>query len=104
MPLDMGRAARSISWRMLGPRVTGRVMARVGLLVALILTLFAVFLPDRPDLRLIPTWLPLVLLGIKRHRIADSSEGAKQPTTNKRSPFLHRPLTTDHCALLPPFR
>jgi hypothetical protein len=64
MPLDMGRAARSMSSRMLGPRGTARAMARIGLLVALILTLFAVFLPDRPDLRLIPTWLPLVLLAI----------------------------------------
>jgi stage IV sporulation protein FB len=64
MPLDMGRVVRGCLWRILGPRGTARVMARSALLVALILTLFAVFLPDRPDLRLIPTWLPLVLLAI----------------------------------------
>jgi len=63
-PLDMGRAVRGFVWPFLGPRGTARNMARAGLLTALVLVLLAVFLRDTPDLRLIPTWLPLVLLAI----------------------------------------
>src|SRR5262249_38138434 len=64
LPLDMGRAVRGFLWPILGPRGTARAMARIGLLAALILVLMAVLLPDKPDLRIIPTWLPLMLLAI----------------------------------------
>jgi Zn-dependent protease len=63
-PLDMGRAMRSILWPILGPRGTSRAMSRTGLLAAVILVTMAVLLPDKPDLRIIPTWLPLMLLAI----------------------------------------
>src|SRR5262245_17613035 len=64
VPLDMGSAIRSVLWPILGPRGTSRNMARAGFVTVLVLILFAVFLPDRPDLRIIPTWLPLMLLAI----------------------------------------
>jgi Zn-dependent protease len=64
VPLDMGRAARGLLWPVLGSRGTARAMARTGLLIALILVLIGLLVPDKPDLRLIPTWLPLLLLAI----------------------------------------
>jgi stage IV sporulation protein FB len=63
-PLDAGRAMRAFLWPILGPRGTAGFMARAGLVVALALALIAVLWQDRPDFRLIPTWLPLTLLAI----------------------------------------
>jgi stage IV sporulation protein FB len=64
LPLDMGRVMRACLWAILGPRGATAFLARAGLVVALILVLTGVLWQDRPDLRLIPTWLPLMLLAI----------------------------------------
>jgi stage IV sporulation protein FB len=63
-PLDMGNVIRACLLPVLGPRGISGFMARADLVVALVLVLMAVLWQDKPDLRLVPTWLPLVLLAI----------------------------------------
>jgi stage IV sporulation protein FB len=61
--LDGGRALRSILWPVMGYRGAVRTVSRSGMMISLMLCLLAVVLRD-PNLRLVPTWLPLALLAL----------------------------------------
>ncbi len=63
-PLDGGRALRSVLWPVMGYREAVRVVSRSGMLLALALCVVAWFLHSPREFRLIPAWLPLVLMAI----------------------------------------
>jgi Zn-dependent protease len=63
--LDGGRALRSILWPVMGYRGAIRTVSRAGMMIALVLCLLALLLRDPPnDTRLVPTWLPLVMMSL----------------------------------------
>jgi stage IV sporulation protein FB len=65
-PFDGGRALRSLLWPVMGYRAAMRTVSRSGMLTALVLCLFAlwVFNPVEDRDRAVPTWLPLVSMAI----------------------------------------
>jgi Zn-dependent protease len=63
VPLDGGRARRSVLWPVMGYRAAIRTVSRAGMVVSLALCLAALFTYKGAD-RLVPPWLPLILLAI----------------------------------------
>jgi Zn-dependent protease len=64
VPLDGGRALRSMLWPVMGYRGAVRTVSRTGMLVSLILCLAAIWSYDGSDMHLVSPWLPLVLMAI----------------------------------------
>jgi hypothetical protein len=63
--LDGGRALRSILWPVMGYRGAIRTVSRAGMMISLTLCLLALVLHEPPNSeRIVPTWLPLVLLSL----------------------------------------
>jgi stage IV sporulation protein FB len=62
--LDGGRALRSILWPVMGYSGAIRTVSRAGMMIALTLCLLALVLHEPNSERIVPTWLPLVLLAL----------------------------------------
>jgi len=63
-PMDGGRSLRSILWPVMGYRGALRTLSRSGMLVSLVLCLVALLVHEPSEHRLVPIWLPLVLLAV----------------------------------------
>jgi len=62
-PLDGGRALQAILGSAVGPRRALMVVSRATLITAVVLVIFAAFLPGGADM-LVPAWLPLSVLAV----------------------------------------
>lgn len=63
-PMDGGWALRSLLCMVMDYRSSARVVSRSGLLIALGLWILAALQRDTHDIRVVPIWLPLALLGM----------------------------------------
>ena len=64
VPLDGGRALRSVLWPVMGYRGAVRTVSRTGMLISLMVCFVALLVYDASDPHLMPPWLPLMLLAI----------------------------------------